>query len=795
MRRKLRTAAPWVAVAIAAALAALGRARAVEAAPPKDTGNARFVATAAPSRVAPGGSGVVTIVGTIKKAVHVYADKLKIKPKAVDGVTYGKPEIKTKPAPFIDPNMPDDPPEQVWFDRVEIEIPFTLTESALPPLRIGADITWSCCDEGQCYAPETTKEPALADVDPPEGWVRPASAPTVGPESAPAPAPAAGEGPAALPADATAPAPPAGPVPGDPAPPAPPRPVGEPKPAERALGSAAARVLVRATASEITVTFTPTEGFHLYPPGDTGGDPIRVAGVEAEGHRWRDTVYDVVVGEIHGPFVAKLAYAVTEASKTDPVFTVHWQGCATSCETPVTKRLRLARVGDVLSIEDAHEGRPAPTPAPAVAPSAGVASAGGPAIDWARAGCATPGGIPATGKLFPEIGNVQRESAVEKWWRELGLFILLPVFGTGILLAFTPCVLPLIPITISIIGGNAGSMSRGRLTFLLGCYVAGLALAFGSLGLVASLTGGGMAAAFQSPVALWIIASVFVVLAFGMFGVYELQPPAWMQRLQGGAKGGSPIGAFLIGALGAVIASPCTGPVIAAMLVFTAQSGNVAARLPDVRRRSASGWARSSSRRARSTSSTKPGPWMVWVRYGFGIMHRRRRALLPRRRAQDLAPHAVHPRAARSRSPAAVLIQRHLIAQGGRGVAAPRRRRARRRRRRSRSRRCSSRCSRARPSTSALAWTPITSRAQLVRRGREGEAARARPSSSTSGPSGASLQGLRPRRSRPDAKLRDGVRASSRACASTSRRGPSLGGRRAGGARRSPTVSSPTSSS
>ena len=228
--------------------------------------------------------------------------------------------------------------------------------------------------------------------------------------------------------------------------------------------------------------------------------------------------------------------------------------------------------------------------------------------------------VAPTGLLFPVDGERKAQSWIEGKWKEWGLLFLGPIFLVGLLLAFTPCVLPLIPITVSIVGGSQENpVARGRMTVLLSSYVLGLALAFGALGLAASFGGASLSAAFKSPYALWGIAGIFVVLAFGMFGVYEMQPPAALQRLMGGAKGGSVVGSFLFGALSAVIASPCTGPVIAGMLIFAAQSGNVL--LGFLMFFSLGLGMGAVFFLAGSVNLLmKPGPWMVWVRHGFGVM-------------------------------------------------------------------------------------------------------------------------------------------------------------------------------
>ena len=231
---------------------------------------------------------------------------------------------------------------------------------------------------------------------------------------------------------------------------------------------------------------------------------------------------------------------------------------------------------------------------------------------------AAPAGSAERGLLFPVIGG-EEKSFVQEQWERLGLLILGPIFLFGLLLAFTPCVLPIIPITVSIIGGGRADLPKSRLTVLLVSYVLGLSCAFGSLGLVAAFTGASISAAFESPVAIWVIAGLFVLLSLGMFGIYELQPPARLQRFQGERKGGSIPAAFFFGALAAVIASPCTGPFIAAMLVFAAQAGN---KVIGFLMFFTLGLGMGAVFFAAGALNfvMRPGPWMVWVRYVFGVL-------------------------------------------------------------------------------------------------------------------------------------------------------------------------------
>jgi thiol:disulfide interchange protein DsbD len=115
------------------------------------------------------------------------------------------------------------------------------------------------------------------------------------------------------------------------------------------------------------------------------------------------------------------------------------------------------------------------------------------------------------------------------------------------------------------------------------------------------------------------MASLFAVMSFGMFGVYELQPPAWLQRVQGERKGGSIPAAFLFGALAAVIASPCTGPVIVGLLAIAAQAGSPPLGFLMF---FTLGLGMGAVLFAAGSLNfvMRPGPWMVWVRYVFGVL-------------------------------------------------------------------------------------------------------------------------------------------------------------------------------
>ena len=151
------------------------------------------------------------------------------------------------------------------------------------------------------------------------------------------------------------------------------------------------------------------------------------------------------------------------------------------------------------------------------------------------------------------------------------------VFFWGVLLSFTPCVFPMIPITISVIGAKGiGNPLKGFVLSLF--YVLGIAITYAILGLVAASTGSAFGAAMQKPIVLWAVVIIFFVMSLSMFGLFELQlPTAFTSKIGdlGSKNKGGIIGAFLFGIVAGAIAGPCITPVIFGLLTFVAQSGNL----------------------------------------------------------------------------------------------------------------------------------------------------------------------------------------------------------------------------
>jgi len=206
-------------------------------------------------------------------------------------------------------------------------------------------------------------------------------------------------------------------------------------------------------------------------------------------------------------------------------------------------------------------------------------------------------------------------------WKLLLLIGAILLGGLG--LNLTPCVLPMIPINLAVIGAGARDRSKRR-GFLLGSlYGAAMALTYGALGVAVVLTGSTFGAFHASPVFNFIIAGVFVLLALAMFGVFNIDLSRFRQgRLTGKLKGHTYVLAFVMGAVAALLAGACVAPALIAVLVQAAAlyaAGNPAGlALPFILGLGmAIPWPLIGGGIA---SIPKPGKWMDYVKYGFGVI-------------------------------------------------------------------------------------------------------------------------------------------------------------------------------
>jgi thiol:disulfide interchange protein DsbD len=215
------------------------------------------------------------------------------------------------------------------------------------------------------------------------------------------------------------------------------------------------------------------------------------------------------------------------------------------------------------------------------------------------------------------LANIITGSSI---WVAAGLFFL-----AGLGLAFTPCVLPMVPILSGIIAGEGDDVTPMRGFTLALSYVLGMAIVYTGAGVAAAAAGMQLQATFNQPWILILFSGLFVVLALGMFGVYELQMPSGIQNrlagVSGKQKNGTMIGAFIMGALSALIVTACVAPALIAALTVMAQTG-------DMLRSGTALFAMSLGMgaplllvgAAQGKFLPKAGPWMVVVRNSFGFM-------------------------------------------------------------------------------------------------------------------------------------------------------------------------------
>ena len=252
------------------------------------------------------------------------------------------------------------------------------------------------------------------------------------------------------------------------------------------------------------------------------------------------------------------------------------QGCADAglCYPPQEHTAQLAA-------GSAGPGQPA-LPIGANAPQSTSALSSQPAMERAPA---TPLSAPAATAAVPAAGlaETQAPSEMSSIATVLGggrLLAIVPAFFLlGLGLAFTPCVLPMVPILSSIIVGEGKDVRRSRALLLSVTYALGMAIVYTGLGIAAGLAGEGLAAALQNPWVLGSFALLIVAMSLSMFGFYELQLPSALQsRLasaSGRQSGGKLAGVFAMGAISALIVGPCVAAPLAGALVYISQTRDV----------------------------------------------------------------------------------------------------------------------------------------------------------------------------------------------------------------------------
>jgi thiol:disulfide interchange protein DsbD len=193
-----------------------------------------------------------------------------------------------------------------------------------------------------------------------------------------------------------------------------------------------------------------------------------------------------------------------------------------------------------------------------------------PVLDAGSSSISSSDWIKTDGSSAREISDLERLINEHGTWGYVLAFLL--AFGTGLLLSFSPCTYPMIPITVSIFAGQARGPGRGFV--LSSVYVLTMAVIYGIMGTVVASVGGVFGAWLAHPAVVGTIVAIFVIFSLSMFGLFELQVPERMRSKMAG-KGGQGIGgAIVLGAVAALVVSPCVGPFVAGIMLYVATSGS-----------------------------------------------------------------------------------------------------------------------------------------------------------------------------------------------------------------------------
>ncbi|MDB5909634.1 MAG: Protein-disulfide reductase [Massilia sp.] len=281
--------------------------------------------------------------------------------------------------------------------------------------------------------------------------------------------------------------------------------------------------------------------------------------------------FDTTFNKEMETYQSKLVVNLPVAGGAPFTLQVGYQGCADAglCYSPAVQTYRVdPEVPGVLKMVEAPpasaEWFAAPVAASAASDPSSAPAAAPPASAAVNSASAAPEDDSSLAQRTLQSGSA---------WR-IGLAFL----AFGLLLSFTPCVLPMVPILSSIIVGE-GAVSRGRGFSLALAYCLGMALVYTSLGVAAGLAGEGLAGALQKPWVLLTFGALLVGLALSMFDVYELQLPSSLQsrlsETSGSMGGGRFAGVFVMGALSALIVGPCVAGPLAGALLYISQTRNV----------------------------------------------------------------------------------------------------------------------------------------------------------------------------------------------------------------------------
>jgi thiol:disulfide interchange protein DsbD len=300
-------------------------------------------------------------------------------------------------------------------------------------------------------------------------------------------------------------------------------------------------------ARTLQASFDITPGYYLYRNKTSfasQNDSIRITAVNLpKGEIKQDPNF----GEIevfHRSFQAEIALDQANGTAADLTLKAVYQGCSDQglCYPPIEKTVQISL--PVQNTEDRGQKTESPP-------------------------------LPDKGKLAE--GQKTESSQIAQLFKSGSFWLIVSFFfGAGLLLAFTPCIFPMIPILSGIIVGRGHKITRMHAFILSLAYVLGMALTYAAAGVAAGFSGSLISNALQTPWVLGSFSALFVLLSLSMFGFYELQLPAALQsRLTDTSNklhGGHLSGVFVMGALSAIIMGPCVAAPLAGALLYIGQS-------------------------------------------------------------------------------------------------------------------------------------------------------------------------------------------------------------------------------
>lgn len=335
--------------------------------------------------------------------------------------------------------------------------------------------------------------------------------------------------------------------------------------------------LHRVDPANLRVRFDIAEGYYLYRDKvgfNSQTDGVGLAAWQLPPGKQKEDEYFGRTQVYYGGFEVSLPLLAHERGGSEATFRVTYQGCAEKgiCYPPVEKNV----VVDLLPFQAAH----------------------------------------AASTIPAEV----TESAPETFWGYV-----IGAFGVGLLLTFTPCVLPMVPIMSSFIVGQSGTSSRSRGGMLSVVYVLGTALTYTLAGVLAGATGDQLQAYFQNIWFIGFLSIVLVLLALSMFDIYEMQMPSAIQsRLQEktqGMTGGGLAMVFLLGVISALIVGACVSPLLIGALGVAIVEGDPVLG-GAIMFAIAMGMGVFLVLIGMGMGSLVPraGAWMAYVKYGFGVV-------------------------------------------------------------------------------------------------------------------------------------------------------------------------------